>query len=232
LFASPTWSAILGLTFSPVRGLFFFMPALILAVAALRAPVRTEHRALAWLAFGNIAAVFLMNLSFNAWQGGTTTGARYQIVALPFYVLLIALLPRLRATNRALVALGLISVVNMAVIASISPMAPDALRGSPLFFVWAKLLGVLQIDFGLLPPPEPGGPLSRGSLHIYPTFLMRDWPIALTDPVLARYASFNLGERLFGLRGTASLLPFFAFAATLGAWAHRLSRPRLRDTAD
>lgn len=224
LFQAPDWGAIWGLTFSPVRGLFFFMPALVLGLLTLRAHVADEHRWLVWLAAGNAAAVFLMNLSFNAWQGGITTGARYQIVALPFWVLLVALLPRGRRLTAALLGLAVISVVNMAVIAATSPMAPDGLRGSPLLFVWAKLIGVARIDLGLATAPEAGGPLSRGSLHIYPSFLLRDGSISLTDPVIARWGAFNLGERLFGLRGIWSLLPIVAFAGGVTAWAVQLAR--------
>ena len=224
LFRAPDWGAIWGLTLSPVRGLFFFMPAITLGLLTLRARVAEEHRWLVWLASGNVAAVFLMNLSFNAWQGGVTTGARYQIVALPFWVLLVALLPRGRRLTVALAVLGVVSVLNMGVIAATSPMAPDGLRGSPLLFVWAKLIGVAQVDLGLAAPPEAGGPLSRGSLHIYPSFLLRDWPIALTDHLIARWGSFNLGERLLGLRGIWSLLPIAAFAGSVLAWAARLAR--------
>ena len=232
LFQAPDWSAIWGLTFSPVRGLFFFMPALALGLLTLRARVPDDHRWLVWLAAGNVAAVFLMNLSFNAWQGGVTTGARYQIVALPFWVLLVALLPRGRRLTAALVALGAVSILNMGVIAATSPMAPDGLRGSPLLFVWAKLSGVVQVDLGLAAAPEPGGPLSRGSLHIYPSILLRDWAISLTDPRIARWGSFNLGERLLGLRGIWSLLPIAAFAAGSTAWGLWLARRASPGEAD
>jgi hypothetical protein len=119
----------------------------------------------------------------------------------------------------------------MFVIAAVSPLAPDALRGSPLFFAWAKLAGVVRVDLGLAAPVDPGGALSRGSLHIYPVLLMRDWAIGLEDPLIARYACFNVGELLLGLRGSVSLLPVLAWAGGLSWMGLRLANARDRARA-
>lgn len=220
--------ALWGLTFSPVRGIFFFMPVLLLALVALRHLRTTPHRAFVVLALANIAAALLMNLSYNTWQGGMTAGARYQIIALPFWVALLALLPARRATRWALWGLGAVSLANMLVIAAVSPMAPDAVRGSPLLFCWSQLGKVLRIDLGFDPRPAPGGPLTLGSLHFYPVYLMREWGIPVNDPLMARWAVFNLGERLFGLRGLWSLAPLVAMGCGAGWWLRSFSR-RLDD---
>lgn len=231
-----------GLTFGTARGLFVFMPTLLLSLVAIRqvlvpgirvpdadpspavANPQDERRLLAGLALVNIVGALVINASFNAWQGGVTAGARYQIVALPFYGLLLAMLNDGLRWRRALLALGAISIMNMVVIASVSPMAPDALRGSPLFYSYAKAFTAIRTDLGLLPVPQPGGSLSRGSLHLYPILLMRDWGISLTDPVIARWATFNLGERLLGLRGTLSLLPAMVGFGALAIAMRRLAR--------
>ncbi|MDX1495627.1 MAG: hypothetical protein R3253_16280, partial [Longimicrobiales bacterium] len=180
LFGVPRLAALESLTVSTARGLFVFMPVLVASLAGV-AYIRRHPRAeLGWLAVFNVVAALLMNMSFNAWQGGVAAGPRYLITSLPFYGILLAFVPTDRRTTWALAGLGTLSVANMFVIAAVSPMAPDALRGSPLFFSWAKLLGVLRLDLGLDPTPQPGGPLSRGSLHIYPTIPLRDWGIAVT----------------------------------------------------
>jgi hypothetical protein len=214
--------ALWGLTFSPVRGMFVFMPVLVLSLIAIRYVRLSDRRQLWWLALANMLLALLLNATFNGWWGGASAGPRYQIIVLPFYVLLLTLLPEGRGIRAALYALVFVSFANMFVIAAISPMAPDAFRGSPLLFCYAKLWGVLRIDLGIDPAPV-GGALSRGSLHLYPTFLMRDWAITLADPTLERWASFNLGERVLGLRGVASLLPALAWCAALGTWMSRIA---------
>lgn len=224
LFGGLHLDALWGLTFSTSRGLFVFMPVLLLAVAGIR-HIRDHRRAeVGWLALFVVVAVLLVNASFNGWHGGVSSGPRYQIVALPFWVLLVAFAPGSRAMRCAVVALGAVSVANMLVIAAVSPMAQDAFRGSPLLFCWAKLIRALRIDLGVDPLPPPGAPLSAGSLHVYPTLLMRDWAISVGHPLIETYGSFNLGERLLGLTRTLSLVPVLAAASVLGWWAVRLAR--------
>jgi hypothetical protein len=53
---------------------------------------------------------------------------------------------------------------------------------------------------------------------------MRAWEIGLGDPLIARYACFNAGELLLGLRGTASLLPVLAWVGGLSWVGRRLAR--------
>ena len=207
--------ALWGLTFSPVRGIFFFMPVLLAAVWGVRRVRMHERSAFGGLAVAVIVAALLLNLSYNTWQGGVSAGARYQIIALPFWVALLAFLPDAARWRRVVAGLGAVSFANSFVIAAVSPMAPDARHGSPLLFAWAKLLGALRVDLGPASAPPPGGPLSRGSLHMYPTLHLRDWPIELTDPRMERFAVFNLGERTFGLDGVASLVPVLALASLL-----------------
>ncbi|KPJ78128.1 MAG: hypothetical protein AMS19_12185 [Gemmatimonas sp. SG8_23] len=204
--------ALWGLTFGRARGLFVYMPVLLLVVFAIRRIRGHPREEYAWFALANILVVFFANLAFNGWWwGGVNAGARYQIVALPFWVSLLVLLPPGGRLRGGLMLLTAGSLANMLVIAAVSPMAPDALRGSPLLFAWAKLIGVVRLDLGLDTLVASGGALSRGSLHIYPTFLMRDWPIGLQDGRIADWAVFNLGERLLGLRGSVSLVPVLAW---------------------
>jgi len=237
LFGAFQPGALRGLTISTGRGLFVFMPVLALSVVGAAYFLRggggdgdgggdghggrARHDALAWIAVGCAALILLANLIFNGWHGGVTAGPRYQIVALPFYAVLLAYLPERGWAGYALLALGCVSFANMFAIASVGPLAPDVFRGSPLLFAYWKLVQTLRLDLGLDAPLSPGGSLSRGSIHVYPTFLMRAWSIELTSPLIERLAVFNLGERLLGLRGVASLLPGLLLPGGLGLWLWR-----------
>jgi hypothetical protein len=221
LFGAVSPAALWGLTVSVSRGLFFYMPVLALSLLGMRRMGDDAHRSFWWLAVASMALILVINASFNAWHGGVTAGPRYQIVALPFYVLLLALLPSAAWARRALYGLAALSFANMLVLAAVSPMSPNTLHGSPLLFAFAKLWRVVRVDLGVDPAPV-GGPLSLGSLHTFPTFLMRDWPITPQDPLIGRWAVFNLGERLLGLRGSWSLLPALLGAGGLGVWMRRV----------
>jgi hypothetical protein len=223
LFGGVSLRALYGLTLSTSRGLFVYMPVLVLSVCALFYAWRDRHRSFWMLCAANMLLALLANATFNGWYGGTEAGPRYQIVALPFYALLLLLLPTDRRANAALGLLAALSFVNMLVLTITSPIILGTLRGSELFFAYAKLGHALRVDLGLAPMPV-GGALSRGSIHTYPTFLMRDWALTLTDPVIKRYAVFNLGERLLGLRGVLSVVPALLAGGGLAVWMARLSQ--------
>jgi len=247
LFGAVNPTAVWGLTFSTTRGLFIYMPVLVLAffgLGRLRRPAgqadgrpsavprhdpaaSKDDRIFWWLAVVNVVVVLLVNTTFNGWHGGFSAGPRYQIVALPLWVLLLALLPDRSWATRALLALGAVSFVNMFVVAAVSPAAPDAFRGSALLFCYAKVFDVLMIDGGAIAVPSGPSP-SLGSLHLYPGYPMRAWAIAATDPDFQRWATFNLGERLMGLRGSLSLLPALLGALTVAWWTSRIVRTQDR----
>jgi len=223
LFGAINLRALYGLTVSTSRGIFVYMPVLLMSLYALRFVRQGSDRAFWWLAMANMLIVLLLNATFNGWQGGVAAGPRYQIIALPFYVILLAILPSGRRVGTALYVLGGLSVAHMFVLAATSPNAVGTWMGSELWFAYLKLWRALRIDLGVDPAPLAES-LSVGSIHGYPTFLMRGWTIPLTDPVLGRHSVFNLGERLLGLRGVASLLPAVAGAAGLGLWMSRIAR--------
>ena len=222
-----------GLTFSSARGLFFYMPVLLLSMFGLRSlEVRRgeqahqrglDHTIFWWLAAANILLIFLVNTTFNGWTGGLSTGPRYQIVALPFWVLALAALPERPWARAGLWLLAAVSFANMFAATAVSPRAPDGSPGSPLFFCYEQIWQVARADLGV-DPVSLAGSSARASLHLDPPFLMREWPIGLDDPRMRRWVSFNLGERLLGLRGTLSLLPWLLGAGGVAAWAMRLAK--------
>lgn len=223
LFGPVSLRALYGLTFSTFRGIFVFMPVLLLSLYAIRYVPADGHRHFWWMSTATMLLLLLVNSTFNGWHGGTSSGARYQILALPLYVLLLALLPSGRGAHILLGVLAALSFANMFVLTAVSPITSGTLLGSPLLFSYAKLWRTLRIELGFDPVPV-GGPLSRGSVHVYPVLLMRAWPISLNDPLIERYAVFNLGEQLLGLRGVASLLPALVGGSGLGAWMMQVAR--------
>src|SRR5258708_14798401 len=73
VFQWPTLDSIYGVTLSPYRGVFFFVPALL--VAALReATWVRDRRAECALALLTIVALVLFNISFNGWEAGFSVG--------------------------------------------------------------------------------------------------------------------------------------------------------------
>lgn len=232
LLTLPSLRAMWHLSFSSHRGVFFHMPVLVLGFISAGRVRRSEHREFASMLLTGIALIFLLNSSFNGWWGGAATGPRYQIIVLPFYVALLALLPAGPWVRRALLTLAVVSASNMFVTASVSSMAPDALRGSPLLFCYRQLSRAPLVGEGPEDLSGPAAPISRGSLHLYPNFPMRSWDMELRDPLHTTYSSFNLGERVLGLRGLVSLLPallgFLALAGAMTRWVHAPDAAHLR----
>jgi hypothetical protein len=102
LFGPPSLDALYGVTISPYRGLLFFAPVLILAIA----PVIRNLGILV------ISGVFLLfNICFFNWEAGFGIGARYLVPLIPLWGIAL-----LRVDKRRLVvALGVLSfAVNFA----------------------------------------------------------------------------------------------------------------------
>lgn len=205
-------AALRGLTVSPYRGLFWHMPVLLLAVPAVLAGGRLRDEPVYWICVANILGFLLMNVTFTRWDGGACVGPRYQIPALPFYVLLIHLgMIELRkrrtagagrwarrgpaALGMAFAALLTISISHMLVTVSVSPLASEILPWHtpaeretwrhPLKLYYEKFVaGELQ----------PHG-LVRIRLGEEP------W-----GPAVRRYETFILGT-FVGLRGAWVTLP-------------------------
>ncbi|MGD8397363.1 MAG: phospholipid carrier-dependent glycosyltransferase [Anaerolineae bacterium] len=114
-FATPFLEGLYGLTLSAGKGLFWYNPLLIAAVAAWPAFYR-RHRAEALL----IAAVVLSTIFFYApwylWWAGHGWGPRFLVSLLPFAALPLAAAFALAARHRGLaVALAAIAAASLAV---------------------------------------------------------------------------------------------------------------------
>ena len=102
IFSPSVWLGLYKLLFSPLRGLFWFSPILLLSPIAFF-PFFRRHRAEALLS----AAVILINvLLFSAWTSGEglSWGSRFLVPILPFAVLPLAAL--LSGIPRAIAVIG------------------------------------------------------------------------------------------------------------------------------
>ncbi len=194
---APRLDAIVGITFSPYRGLFFTAPWLLLALPGwfwLWKRARPEAAVGLFVA----GAFFWMNVSLLDWQGGWASGPRYLAPSLPFWVVGVAGV-FLAVTERhrkrlgwAFVALAGLSAAFMLVATSVGPEVSERIErpyAEHLIprFVAGDLAGNRQ-SFEMV-RPAPNGP---------------------------RHA-WNVGERL-GLEGLASLLPLAGIWLACAVW--------------
>lgn len=111
----------------PQRGLFFCNPMLLIAIPALTRFGRDRRwRAEFGVTIFAVAGLILFNASFGesivSWGGGTATGPRQIVAAIPFMVLALAFVPS--RWNYVLGALGLVSIFIMLMATSVNPHFP------------------------------------------------------------------------------------------------------------
>jgi len=107
------FAGLLGLYFSPAKGLFVFSPALLIALAAVRKSILcTPLAGVSAVALG-VHSVFWA--CYADWWGGWTWGPRYLAEALPFVIVLAALgtesLIQKRSLRRRIAITGLLVVL-------------------------------------------------------------------------------------------------------------------------
>ncbi len=87
----PHFDAIWGITFGPMRGLFYVAPVLLLAVIGFWAWWRSGKLRAEWaVCLWATLSFFLFNGSSIMWQGGFGIGPRYVVPMLPFFACAIA----------------------------------------------------------------------------------------------------------------------------------------------
>ena len=211
VFHLPRLDALWGITFSPYRGLFYLAPIVLLALAGLR-------DRMVWAIFG---VLLLLNASFNGWHGGYAVGPRYLVAAIP--LLMLGLQPTRRIV---LIAFATVSVIFNFAVTAVDPQPPDVLRDPIGKYAIPSLL------VGRAAPDERAPWLHE--LYTGHTSTNRVAP----DEMLpfkkhapgsreSEWASFNLGELLFGPGSLLSLLPLVTLACLPG-W--RLARRPTPDT--
>jgi hypothetical protein len=185
------------------RGLLFQMPVLTLSLAGIAYWLKRHRRdGLAWLSIGVLLALLAMNSSFNGWHGGASVCARYQIIALPFWVICMKEVPWRGIWRVAFPILAGISALNMLAVSAVSPLVPES-HPEPLYS-WVY-----------------GQHLLQGNLSWYNSGFWAD--------ERSFWNCFNLGM-IAGLRGIWSLLPLLAMstAGALGIIAATCRPKRMR----
>ncbi|MCP4674829.1 MAG: hypothetical protein GY854_04810 [Deltaproteobacteria bacterium] len=118
--------SLLALLFSRYRGLLVQMPVLVFSISGIVIwLIRRRTDKLGWLCLAGVLLYLLVNASFNGWHGGATACARYQILALPFWVLCLKAIPWRGAWRIGLIVVAAISAGNMLTVAAVSPTVPD-----------------------------------------------------------------------------------------------------------
>ena len=178
---------------SPDRGLYVCNPVLLLAFPGLYFFWRrSPHRAELLLITYAIVSFILFNGSYGNsiiyWGGGTATGPRHILSAVPFMVLAMAFLPKRLDPLIGLLALASVFVMLMAT--AIEPHLPYEYDNPLRDFLWPAYL---RGDFGYNKGAYYGGP-----------------------PIAGDSVAFNLGK-LIGLPGALQLWPLAALWIA-GAW--------------
>ncbi len=197
LFGSFSTEALWGITFSSYRGMFIYMPVLILFIPALLERKQFKYDLVFLMCVANIFCFILMNVTFNGWHGGACFGPRYLIPIMPFIIILILATFYNRPYRFFTLLLLLPSIFNMFLGTVISPQVPkNAINPLPRYYDGFKLT-------------------IRGYNN-----LLHPWtfPIRLQEkitPEIKKYSAFNLGE-MIGLKSSSSLLPWVIFLLGAG----------------
>ncbi len=148
-FTLPRMEGLVGLTVSPLAGLFLFAPVLLPALAAPVLAWRRGERRLATVLACAAWLVPVVLAGYREWAGGAAFGPRYLVFTLPLLVLGLALLPESPAWRTWLPGAGAASAV-VALLGRLTP--PFAIDGP----WWASTLRgwtLPALSEGLWNPP-------------------------------------------------------------------------------
>lgn len=219
VFQVPSPGVLYAITVSPYRGLFYFAPLLVAALGGAIVWWRTRTGRAELYAIAAIAAAFFaFNVSFNGWDAGFGVGGRYLVPVIP-----LAGLALLHFRGGFTVALALLSfAINFA--ATVVDPQPSASVPRPLTQYIAPLLftGHFSPDVPITPPWTAAtftGHTSVNRMTFDEAVVFQRHPPGSLE---AEWASFNLGEPIFGAGSAASILPLFAI--TLAGCAFLLPR--------
>jgi hypothetical protein len=88
-FSHPFLSGLYGLTLSPSRGAFIYVPLLLVALAGLTL-LRGSSRVLGWMAIALLAARVLLFARWWSWYGGDVWGPRFIVPVIPAFAIPLA----------------------------------------------------------------------------------------------------------------------------------------------
>jgi hypothetical protein len=192
------WDVLLGAQ----RGLFFCNPVLLLMIPGLYFLWRQSSRRAEFLVIASaIVGFILFNGSYGDsvvyWGGGTATGPRHIISAIPFMVLAMVALPR--SFDYLIAPLALLSLWLMLMATAIEPHLPYEYQNPMRDFLWPAYL--------------------RGDLAYNKSTFFAG------PPIVGDAVAFNLGK-LIGLPGAMQLLPLLGVWLAMGWWLLRSIDPQ------
>lgn len=224
IFRLPSPEAIFGISISAYRGLFYFAPVLVMAIggAIVWFRDRDDRRVLAAVVL-IFAIFFAINASFNGWEGGFGIGARYLVPAIP--LLGLAML-RCRGWLRPmLVVLAAVSFAINFAAAAVDPQPSGSIPRPLTQYIFPLLIhGHFSPNVPITPPWSAAtftGHTSVNRMTFGEAIVFTRHPPGSNA---SEWASFNLGEPLFGAGEARSLIPIaivlLAGVAAIGWKAH------------
>jgi hypothetical protein len=217
----PSLEALIGITISPYRGLFFVSPFLVLALAGLVAMLRgRERRVDSITVLLTILAFVGFNTTFNGWDGGFSFGPRYLIPIIPFLGL-----AALHAIHRLLplwILLGVISIANNFAATAVDTQPSASVRHPLRDYIYPLLLEG-SFDRGMPMLPRWSSELYHGHTSVNRQSMTEIVPFLKFRPgsPQSEWASFNLGEIVFRPGQPWSLVPIVLWMIVVPAWLLR-----------
>ncbi len=213
----PSLEAFYGITLSPYRGLFYFAPVLLMVFIGFFYWLRLGQALLP----ATVAAISILfiafNASFNGWEGGFGIGARYLVPLIPLWgVAMLQIRGRWRGLFIALAVASL--AINFAATA-VDPQ-PSGTIPRPLTQYIIPLL--IHGHFSPTVPITPPWSAATFTGHTSVNRMTFDEAVVFArhppGSDASEWASFNLGEPLFGAGDARSLIPI-ALLIVLGCAA-------------
>ena len=196
----PRLDALIGITVSPVRGLFFISPFLLFAFFGFGRMAKRDVVAVA----GITAIFFAVIAGFNGWHGGWAFGPRYLLPVVPLMAIpMLAAAGTARPWVRALwTAAAVVSIAINFVATAVDPMPPPTIHNPTMRYHFPAFLR-----------GEVSAETRRGFYY--------DMQVKEVADTLG---SGNLGEPLFERGKRVSVLPIALWMIAGTIWLFTLAR--------
>lgn len=213
----PTPYVFYAITVSPYRGVFYFAPVLIAALAGAVLWFRSGRDRAELAAIAAVVLFFFgFNLCFNGWEGGFAVGGRYLVPLIPLAGLAILHCRAwLRPVTMALAAISF--AINFA--AMVVDPQPSATIPRPLtqYIVPLLIRGRFATEVPITRPWSAAtftGHTSVNRLTLDEPIVFQRHPPGTPE---SEWTSFNLGEATFGAGDARSVMPLLVLLAIGGA---------------
>ncbi|HUP63198.1 MAG TPA: hypothetical protein VNA69_22600 [Thermoanaerobaculia bacterium] len=223
LFRAPSWDAFHGITFSEYRGLFFVSPVLLLAFAGAFFMIRRRVMLRELAMIGAVVAMFVLIVSSFAagWEGGLAFGPRHILPMIPLLAIPLAFV----RWQWLVLLLAIPSFAMQFVAASVNVQPP----GNVFHPVRAYLVPIFLT--GNI-PPDTLKTMGESDAHVGKVSINRQAVDELIPHFVhprgsheSTWASFNLGELIFGPTRRSSVIPIALWILSGSLLLIRQSQP-------